>query len=196
MALKDMVDYIHEEVHKEVEDQINSVKIQLTQSLISLGGELERQQEEKLYHITTQLAKREEMLKAEQDFLFATKYLKSENEFAEQLLQDLKSSLLSYTKQNHLLYHQTQYSWLKKTLNILKTKNLQITICENDQEIFHTILSSFSIQCEMNLSTKINAGFIAQSEEGVVVDLSFDTLFSERKQQLLNIVMQILKESL
>ncbi|MGL5956480.1 MAG: hypothetical protein ACRC0X_07770 [Brevinema sp.] len=196
MALKDMVDYIQEEVHKEVEGQINSAKIQLTQSLMSLGEELERQQEEKLYHITTQLTKREEMLKAEQDFLFAAKSLQSENEFSEQLLQDLKSSLLSYVKQNLPLYHQIQHSWLQKTIDILQTDHLRIIIGKDDQEIFHNILSAFSIQAVVEPISKISAGFIAQSDDGVIVDLSFETLFTERKQQLLTIVMQILKESL
>ncbi len=195
MALKDMVGYIQDEVHKEVGDQVNNAKIQSTQSLIALGEELEHQQEEKIAHVNSQLKKREEMLKAEQDFIFSSKRLNSENEFADILTEDIKNSLIEYTQKNSKAYQQILSSWLKKVVEALQTKKFDVTINPKEEGLLSTILSELPIEVSINTSPRVSAGFIAQTEDGVIVDLSFETLFTERKQQLLNIAMQIVKEN-
>ncbi len=195
MALKDMVGYIQDEVHKEVDDQVNNAKIQSTQSLIALGEELEHQQEEKIAHVNSQLKKREEMLKAEQDFIFSSKRLNSENEFVDILSEDIKNSLIDYTQKNPKEYQQILSSWFKKVIEALQTKKINIIHSSTDKEVLQKILADSSIEGSINISPRVSAGFIAQTEDGVIVDLSFETLFAERKQQLLNIAMQIVKEN-
>lgn len=196
MALKDMMDYITNDVQKEVNDKINNARVQATKTLIAYGESLDAQHEEKLAHVKSQLHKKEDTLKAEQDFIISSQKLKLENEFSNFLLEDIKQSLLEYTKFNPQEYQKTLYSWIEKTLNSLKNNHIDFTFNQNDHDIIQTITSKLSIQGALNFSTQISAGFIAQTKDGVIVDLSFETLFSERKQQLLNISMQILKENL
>lgn len=196
MALKDMIDYIHSDIQKEIEDKINTTRVKNTQSLISYGESLERQHEDKLFHIKTQLQKQEEKLKAEQDFRINSQNLASENEFSDFLLDDLKTNLLDYVSQNQQQYQQVLQSWLKKTAHALDTNHFNIKCSAKDTDMIQKILSELSITAKLDSSSRISAGFIAQTDSGVIVDLCFETLFNERKQQLLNISMQILKENM
>ncbi|MDK2817988.1 MAG: hypothetical protein KFW21_00890 [Spirochaetota bacterium] len=196
MALKDMVTYIQEQVRVEIEDQFNRVKLEGTRSLIALGEELELDQENKIYESTNHYLKLESMLKAEQDFVITNKKLNLEQEFTDFLLIELKKSLLDYVQMNRQEYQQILQSWLKKVNEALNGIKITITVNENDVDFVKQLLLSLSISGHTKSSQKIKAGLYVEGESGVVVDLTFETLFIERKEQLLNISMQILKESL
>lgn len=191
-----MMNYIQTDVQKEVDDRLNTARIQATQILISYGDSLEQQHQEKLYHITNQFKKQEDMLKAEQDYLISSHKLNLENEFSNFLLDDIQKSLLEYTISHPKEYHQTLHSWIKKTHDALNNSTINFTVNATDIEIVKTITTQLSLTGDIDISTHVSAGFIAQTKDGVIVDLCFETLFNERKQQLLNISMQILKESL
>jgi vacuolar-type H+-ATPase subunit E/Vma4 len=196
MALKNMVTYIQEQVHTEIEDQFNKAKIEATQSFIALGEELDEHQENKIYQITDRLLKQENMLKAEQDFIMSNKQLTLEQEFTEEFIQELKAALLNYTHTNKEKYQQILQSWLVKVNEALQGMKIAITVNERDVELIKQLLTSLSISGHVDSSPKIKAGLYVEGESGVIVDLTFNTLFIERKEKLLNISMQILKENL
>ncbi len=196
MALQDMMNHIENEVQKQVEDEINKAKIESTQSLIALGEELDNRHEERVAHIKNQLQKKEDMLKAEQDFILANKNRSLENSFSDEMLADIESALIEYTKTNTAKYQEALSSWIRQVCDALHTDNIEFSVAAGDKDFVQKALSSLPVKSSVAVSPRISAGFVAAAKGGVTVDLSFESLFAERTQRILDISMQILKESL
>lgn len=193
MALKDMLEHIKAETMKEVDDHKNQVKIETAKVLIAYGEALEQQQEEQLYFLSEQLKKKETMLKSEQDFIFSTQDLKAEDQFIEELLLILDQELLKYIEDEDR-YESMLTSWFEKVCEALCSVKLTISVREQDLKIINKIIKSLSMNASVEVDPNIQVGFFVAGEEDVFVDLTYKTLFKERKQELLNIVMNILKE--
>lgn len=196
MSLKEMIHQIQDEVSQEVAAQINKVKILHTQELIELGESLDLDQEEKFYHLKNQLKKKEVMLKAEQDFLISHQLLLSEDAFVEELLIDIKQCLLEYPTTHFQKYKLVLQQWIQKISEVFSDEKCEFLVQENDYVMVKELLAQNSLKTTLAVSPKVHGGLWVKNDKDVIIDLTLNTLFEERKQQILNISLQILKESL
>ena len=194
MALQDMIAYIQEETKKEVDDHKNQVNMEETKKLIARGEELERHHEEEIYQYKSQLKKREETLKAEQDFIFSTQELTAESQFTDELFVLLNQELLHYIEEHKDVYERTLEIWLAKVQEALGVIQMILKAREQDLEIIKKYSKALDMDIALESAPHITAGFLIQAEGGVFVDLTFKTLFQEQKDQLLAVSMQMIKE--
>ncbi|MGL4388741.1 MAG: hypothetical protein ACRCTJ_05060 [Brevinema sp.] len=192
MALEHMFQHVQNETKKEAEEQINSVKVAMAKKLIAYGEDLEKAFNQKKEQLTSQIIKKEEMLKVEQEFQHKTKLNAIENIITDEILDFIKTSLLEFVHSDNR-YPYILSSWFKKAMSLMQKQNITIRATEHDQDTLKTILDDMGWHYTFEISP-INAGFVIIGESGECIDLSFNVLFQERKEYLLQTVMNILKE--
>lgn len=196
MALQDMFIEIQQETLKEIDDYKNRATIEATKSLMEKGESLENFYKEKKEKFIAHLEKHEEMLKAEQDFICRTTTLKENEAFYDKLLENLNHELLQYIEDHQSEYKKILNSWLQKSINSMDSDQLTFKVSSKDMDMIQSLLKELSPKSIVEVDHDIKAGFLVFSDKGVKIDLSFQTLFHERKQNLLSISIRILKERL
>ncbi|MGL4562881.1 MAG: hypothetical protein ACRCVW_03395 [Brevinema sp.] len=194
MALNHMFDHVQNETKKEVEEHINSIKVSMAKKLIAFGEEEEKQLHQKKERLISQLMKKEEVLKSEQEFQYKAKVHAIENMLADQVLDFIKVNLLEFANSNQR-YYQILLSWFRKALNLMQKQQIVIYVADKDQQHIQALLNEMDWQYTFEVSATVKAGFIINGMSGETIDLSFDTLFQERKEYLLQSAMSILKEN-
>ncbi|MGL4560739.1 MAG: hypothetical protein ACRCV0_00415, partial [Brevinema sp.] len=194
MALNHMFDHVQNETKKEVEEHINSIKVSMAKKLIAFGEEEEKQLHQKKERLISQLMKKEEVLKSEQEFQYKAKVHAIENMLADQVLDFLKVNLLEFANSNQR-YYQILLSWFRKALNLMQKQQIVIHVADKDQQHIQALLNEMDWHYTFEVSATVKAGFIINGMSGETIDLSFDTLFQERKEYLLQSAMSILKEN-
>jgi len=194
MALQDMFLEIQQETLKEIEDYKNRISIEATKALMENGDSLENFYKEKKEKYIIYLQKKEEMLKAERDFNCRNTVLKENGIIYNQLLDQLYSELLNYIISNKMKYENILRSWINKVLTNMNDNRLIFVINPKDKEFFISL--DLKIDIILKEDETIIVGFLVSNDKGVKIDLTFQTLFDDRKQSLLSLAIRSLKENL
>ncbi|SFB77070.1 H+-ATPase subunit E/Vma4 [Brevinema andersonii] len=195
MALKDMISDIEQTVIDEINQSRDHAKIEATKKVLAKGDILEDFYNNKKDILRSQLSKKEISLKSEKDFLYRNKQLKEEDEFINNLLPLIRSSLLTFVL-NKNRYGEILRLCLVKISDSTDLNNSYLYINSRDIELIHDNVSLISGTITIAADDTIEAGFIIKTRDGVNINLSFAYLFEEQKAKLLNSTLRMLKEGL
>ncbi|MGL4393883.1 MAG: hypothetical protein ACRCS8_01475 [Brevinema sp.] len=192
MALEQMFEHVQSETKKEADEQVNSVKVAMAKKLMAYGEELEKVFLDRERQLNSQLSKKEEVLKSEQKFQHKAQMNAIENRISDEVLGFVKESLLEFVRTDRS-YGTILSSWLKKALAVMDTQKITVRAVDRDHETIKKVLNEMNWEYTLE-NSPINAGFIIIGETGEMIDLSFDVLFQERKEYLLQSALRVLKE--
>lgn len=196
MSLRDMLDSIYNECEQTIQAQKDKVKIDVAKAIIEYGEFCENDFQNKVYTYILFLENQERLLKTEEDFQETTRIRRIENEFQADLLIKIHNDLLTYIHNNRAEYTRIMQLWLERSIALLGDTDLLLEINEDDHGIFENMLIDLSIHSTINIDIAIKAGFILRNQNKTSIDLSFPALFYQRQNDLLNLVMPVLKENL
>lgn len=195
MALKDMISDIEQTVIDEINQSRDHAKIEATKKILAKGDILEDFYNNKKNTLYSQLSKKEISLKSEKDFLYRNKQLKEEDEFVNNLLPSIRSSLLTFIlNKNH--YSKILRLWLEQISDSTDLNNSHLYINSRDIELIHENVSLISSTITIAADDTIEAGFVIKTYDRININLSFAYLFEEQKAKLLNSTLRMLKEGL
>lgn len=195
MALKDMISDIEQTVIDEINQSRDHAKIEATKKILAKGDILEDFYNNKKNTLYSQLSKKEISLKSEKDFLYRNKQLKEEDEFVNNLLPSIRSSLLTFIlNKNH--YSKILRLWLEQISDSTDLNNSHLYINSRDIELIHENVSLISSTITIAADDTIEAGFVIKTYDRININLSFTYLFEEQKAKLLNSTLRMLKEGL
>ncbi|MGL5721724.1 MAG: hypothetical protein ACRCY4_04925 [Brevinema sp.] len=192
MSIQDMINDIEKDAQEDVVAARDRAKAESTKALISKADQWESFYQDKKDKLRIQLERREASLKAEKDFSFRTANIVAEDKFAESLLPFIHDTVLSFVDQNLAEYLTILDGWFNQVLSVLEGE-LTVTINPRDISILKPYQSKITSIIE---DSSLVAGIIVSSSQGVRVDLSFETLYADHKDQLQNLVMKELKENI
>lgn len=195
MALKDMISDIEQTVIDEINQSRDHAKIEATKKILAKGDILEDFYNNKKNTLYSQLSKKEISLKSEKDFLYRNKQLKEEDEFVNNLLPSIRSSLLTFIlNKNH--YSKILRLWLEQISDSTDLNNSHLYINSRDIALIHENVSLISSTITIAADDTIEAGFVIKTYDRININLSFAYLFEEQKAKLLNSTLRMLKEGL
>lgn len=195
MALKDMISDIQQTVIDEINQSRDHAKIEATKKILAKGDILEDFYNNKKNTLYSRLSKKEISLKSEKDFLYRNQQLKEEDEFVNNLLPSIRSSLLTFIS-NKNYYSKILRLWLEQVSDSTDLNNSYLYINSRDIELIHENISLISGTITIAADDTIEAGFFIKTDDGININLSFAYLFEDQKAKLLNSTLQMLKEGL
>ncbi|MGL5254468.1 MAG: hypothetical protein ACRC9L_05695 [Brevinema sp.] len=192
MSIQDMIKDIEKDAWDDIATAKDHAKAESTKSLLAKADQWEAFYQNKKDKLRIQLERNEISLKAEKDFNIRMNNIVSEDKFAENLLPFIRYAVLSFIEKDFKSYISILDQWIEKSIEMLDG-DLIIKINPRDITALDSYQGKISSVVEDN---SLAAGIIISSNLGMHIDLSFEKLYTDKKQHLQNLVMKELKENI